>query len=48
METSFLQDHQGQTCYRHRGKNNVPIVTNLRMDPWEKYPDQSMLYELVG
>jgi arylsulfatase len=23
---------------------NVPLVTNLRMDPWEKYPDQSMLY----
>jgi arylsulfatase len=23
---------------------NVPIVTNLRMDPWERYPDQSMLY----
>src|ERR1700710_633813 len=23
---------------------NVPIVTNLRMDPWEKYPTESMLY----
>jgi arylsulfatase A-like enzyme len=23
---------------------NVPIVTNLRMDPWEKYPTDSMLY----
>ena len=23
---------------------NVPLVTNLRQDPWEKYPDQSMLY----
>jgi arylsulfatase A-like enzyme len=23
---------------------NVPIVTNLRQDPWERYPDQSMMY----
>jgi hypothetical protein len=23
---------------------NVPIVTNLRQDPWERYQDQSMLY----
>jgi arylsulfatase A-like enzyme len=23
---------------------NVPLVTNLRQDPWEKYPDQSMMY----
>jgi arylsulfatase A-like enzyme len=23
---------------------NVPIVTNLRMDPWERYPSESMLY----
>jgi arylsulfatase len=23
---------------------NVPIVTNLRMDPWERYPTESMLY----
>lgn len=23
---------------------NVPLVTNLRSDPWEKYPDQSMMY----
>lgn len=23
---------------------NVPLVTNLRQDPWEKYPDESMLY----
>ncbi len=23
---------------------NVPIVTNLRADPWERYPDESMLY----
>jgi len=23
---------------------NVPIVTNLRADPWERYHDQSMLY----
>jgi arylsulfatase len=23
---------------------NVPIVTNLRMDPWERYPNESMLY----
>ncbi len=23
---------------------NVPLVTNLRQDPWEKYQDQSMLY----
>lgn len=23
---------------------NVPLVTNLRQDPWERYPDESMLY----
>jgi arylsulfatase A-like enzyme len=23
---------------------NVPIVTNLRQDPWERYQDQSMMY----
>ena len=23
---------------------NVPIVTNLREDPFERYPDESMLY----
>jgi arylsulfatase A-like enzyme len=23
---------------------NVPIVTNLRQDPWEKYPTDSMMY----
>ena len=23
---------------------NVPLVTNLRQDPWERYQDQSMLY----
>jgi arylsulfatase len=23
---------------------NVPLVTNLRQDPWEKYPDESMMY----
>jgi arylsulfatase len=23
---------------------NVPLVTDLRQDPWEKYPDESMMY----
>jgi arylsulfatase A-like enzyme len=23
---------------------NVPLVTNLREDPWERYPDESMMY----
>lgn len=23
---------------------NVPLVTNLRQDPWERYQDQSLLY----
>ena len=23
---------------------NVPLVTNLRADPWERYQDESMLY----
>jgi arylsulfatase A-like enzyme len=23
---------------------NVPLVTNLRMDPWERYQDESMMY----
>jgi hypothetical protein len=23
---------------------NVPLVTNLRQDPWERYQEQSMLY----
>jgi arylsulfatase A-like enzyme len=23
---------------------NVPLVTNLRQDPWERYQDQSMMY----
>jgi arylsulfatase A-like enzyme len=23
---------------------NVPLATNLRQDPWEKYPDESMMY----
>lgn len=23
---------------------NLPLVTNLRQDPWERYQDQSMLY----
>jgi arylsulfatase A-like enzyme len=23
---------------------NVPLVTNLRQDPWERYPDESMMY----
>ena len=28
---------------------NVPLVTNLRQDPWERYQDQSMMYgALVG
>ena len=23
---------------------NVPLVTNLRQDPWERYQDESMMY----
>jgi hypothetical protein len=23
---------------------NVPLVTNLRADPWERYQDQSLMY----
>jgi hypothetical protein len=25
-------------------ETNVPIVTNLRQDPWERYQDASMMY----
>ncbi|WP_286373497.1 hypothetical protein [Variovorax saccharolyticus] len=27
---------------------NVPLVTNLRQDPWERYQSESLLYGLVG
>jgi arylsulfatase len=30
------------TGYEHQG--NVPVMTNLRADPWERYQKESMLY----
>ena len=28
----------------HEASTNAPLVTNLRMDPWERYQSESMLY----
>jgi arylsulfatase len=35
---------EGNLFTGHEEKTNVPIVTNLRQDPWEKYQDQAPLY----
>jgi arylsulfatase len=35
---------QGNLFTGTEATTNVPIVTNLRMDPWERYPDQSDMY----
>jgi arylsulfatase A-like enzyme len=35
---------QGNLFTGKEDSTNVPIVTNLRMDPWERYPDVSMMY----
>jgi hypothetical protein len=43
LETQ-LQDHQGNLFTGTEESINVPLVTNLRQDPWERYRDQSMLY----
>jgi arylsulfatase len=35
---------QGNLFTGHEATTNVPIVTNLRADPWERYQDESMMY----
>jgi hypothetical protein len=35
---------EGNLFTGHEASTNVPIVTNLRQDPWERYQSQSMLY----
>jgi arylsulfatase A-like enzyme len=35
---------QGNLFTGTEATTNVPIVTNLRMDPWERYQDQSDMY----
>ena len=35
---------EGNLFTGHEEQTNVPIVTNLRQDPWEKYQDQAPLY----
>jgi hypothetical protein len=35
---------QGNLFTGHEATTNVPIVTNLRVDPWERYQDESMMY----
>jgi hypothetical protein len=35
---------QGNLFTGTQESTNVPLVTNLRQDPWERYQDQSMLY----
>lgn len=44
-EQTFSWPDGGNTPFRgEKGTTNVPLVTNLRQDPWERYPDQSMMY----
>jgi len=35
---------EGNLFTGHTADTNVPIVTNLRVDPWERYQVESMLY----
>ena len=35
---------EGNLFTGHEASTNVPVVTNLRADPWERYQDESMLY----
>lgn len=35
---------EGNLFNGHEASTNAPLVTNLRMDPWERYQSQSMLY----
>jgi arylsulfatase A-like enzyme len=35
---------KGNLFTGHATSTNVPIVTNLRADPWERYQDESMMY----
>ncbi len=35
---------QGNLFTGKEDSTNVPLVTNLRADPWERYQDQSMMY----
>jgi arylsulfatase len=35
---------EGNLFTGHEASTNVPIMTNLRQDPWERYQDQSMMY----
>ena len=35
---------KGNLFTGHKATTNVPIVTNLRADPWERYQDESMMY----
>jgi arylsulfatase A-like enzyme len=35
---------EGNLFTGHAATTNVPIVTNLRADPWERYQEESMMY----
>lgn len=35
---------QGNLFTGKEDSTNVPLVTNLRQEPWERYQDQSMMY----
>jgi arylsulfatase len=35
---------EGNLFTGHTADTNVPIVTNLRADPWERYQVESMMY----
>jgi arylsulfatase len=35
---------EGNLFTGHEASTNVPVVTNLRADPWERYQTESMLY----
>jgi arylsulfatase len=41
---SQLQNHKGNLFSGSTSSTQAPIVTNLRMDPWERYQDESMNY----
>jgi hypothetical protein len=35
---------EGNLFTGHEASTNVPIMTNLRADPWERYQSESMMY----
>ena len=35
---------EGNLFTGHEAQTNVPLVTNLRADPWERYQSESMMY----